>query len=337
MNAQVLIDAIVRQTTVLIAQLATATGARAMLAHTANQVFVDLARELKAQGMTHAVIADMFGLALRGYHKKVSRLSESVTFRGQSLWSAVLSHVQEHGPLLRTEVLRRFRNDDAATLRGVLSDMVEGGALYASGSGDSTVYRVMDDPELAAAWRQSPEQLAHLVWVAVYRFGPLALAELRQIVPVPEAAMLAAVHELSADGRIARDDAAEPVRYRTERCFIPVDSAEGWEAAVFDHYQAVVTAICNKLQWRARGGDASEVIGGSTYRYTVWPGHPHRDEVRGLLTQLRAEAVRLRERVETYNANHDASSEEAHEQFVAYVGQTRLLAELDLEVQGENQ
>ncbi len=47
MNVNLLIDAIVRQTTVLIAQLATAAGARAALSHTANQVFLELVRELK--------------------------------------------------------------------------------------------------------------------------------------------------------------------------------------------------------------------------------------------------------------------------------------------------
>ncbi len=61
MNPDLLIDSIVRQTTVLIAQLATATGGRAPLAHTANQVFTDLIRELKEQGVGNKVIADMFG------------------------------------------------------------------------------------------------------------------------------------------------------------------------------------------------------------------------------------------------------------------------------------
>jgi len=49
-NIQILIDSIVRQTTILIAQLATAGGARAPLAHIANQVFLDLVRELDEQG-----------------------------------------------------------------------------------------------------------------------------------------------------------------------------------------------------------------------------------------------------------------------------------------------
>ena len=50
MNLKLLIDGIVRQTTVLIAQLSTASGVRAPLAHVADQVFLSLAREIEAQG-----------------------------------------------------------------------------------------------------------------------------------------------------------------------------------------------------------------------------------------------------------------------------------------------
>lgn len=65
MNAAVLIDSIVRQTTVLIAQIATATESRPRLAHTADEVFGSLVRELRSQGVTNKGIADMFGLTLR--------------------------------------------------------------------------------------------------------------------------------------------------------------------------------------------------------------------------------------------------------------------------------
>jgi hypothetical protein len=51
MNVTLLIDSIVRQTTILLAELATASGMRAPLAHTANQVFLDLVKELKQQGI----------------------------------------------------------------------------------------------------------------------------------------------------------------------------------------------------------------------------------------------------------------------------------------------
>jgi hypothetical protein len=80
-----LIAAIVRQTTVLLAQLATGGGRRVTLANTANEVFMSLVRELREQGVSSKGIADMFGLTLRTYHNKMSRLSESRTDHGRSL------------------------------------------------------------------------------------------------------------------------------------------------------------------------------------------------------------------------------------------------------------
>ena len=77
MHVKLLIDEIVRQTTVLIAQLSTAAGIRAPLSHLADQVFMELARELEAQGVRRTVVADMFGLALRSYQLKFQRLSEA--------------------------------------------------------------------------------------------------------------------------------------------------------------------------------------------------------------------------------------------------------------------
>jgi hypothetical protein len=65
MNVRILIDGIVRQTMVLIAQLATSGGLRAPLAHVAGQVFLELSKELESQGLTKKVTADMFGMALR--------------------------------------------------------------------------------------------------------------------------------------------------------------------------------------------------------------------------------------------------------------------------------
>ena len=124
-NVNLLIDAIVRQTTVLIAQIATTAGARAPLAHTANQVFMDLVRELREQGLGNKVIADMFGISLRTYHNTVRRLSEGNTVRGKSLWEAVLGYVRERGTVPREEVLKRFSRDDERLVRSVLKDLVD--------------------------------------------------------------------------------------------------------------------------------------------------------------------------------------------------------------------
>ncbi|HVJ15584.1 MAG TPA: hypothetical protein VM686_09085, partial [Polyangiaceae bacterium] len=141
MNVNLLIEALVRQTTVLVAQLATAAGARALLANTANQVFMDLVRELKEQGLGNKVIADMFGLSLRTYHNRIARLSESTTDRGRSLWEALLSHLQQNGPLSRRALVQRFAADDEASIRGVLKDLVDSGMVFRAGRGDLTNYQ----------------------------------------------------------------------------------------------------------------------------------------------------------------------------------------------------
>src|SRR5262245_39330723 len=122
MNLKLLIDGIVRQTTVLIAQLSTSTGVRAPLAHVADQVFFELAREIEAQGVGRRVAADMFGMALRAYQKKMQRLTESATARDRTLWEAVLSFIGE-GEVTRERIEQRFRHDGPREVGAVLNEI----------------------------------------------------------------------------------------------------------------------------------------------------------------------------------------------------------------------
>ena len=120
MQTRFLIDAIVQQTTVLIAQLSTAAGLRAPLSHVADQVFLSLAQEIERQGVSRKVVADMFGLALRTYQRKVQRLEESASASGRTLWEAVLEFLADEGPARRDRVLERFRHDDELAVSAVL-------------------------------------------------------------------------------------------------------------------------------------------------------------------------------------------------------------------------
>jgi hypothetical protein len=115
---------------------------------------------------------------------------------------------------------------------------------------------------------------------------------------------------------------AEPA-YSSANCVIPVGDSLGWEAAVFDHYQAMVTAICGKLQRGTRSSQPGEWIGGSTYHFDVWRGHPLHDEVLAFLHRERQRAVDLRQRVEAHNEHH-TPDERSAVRVVAYVGQTVL-------------
>jgi hypothetical protein len=321
-NVNLLIDAMVRQTTVLIAQLATTAGARAPLAHTANRVFLDLVRELKQQGLGSKVISDMFGLTLRAYHAKVARLSESGTERGRSLWEALLEFVQEKGSVSRLAILERFSGDEEAVIRSVLRDLVDTGLLFRSGRGDWATYRPATDDDDARNGADG-EHLAHLVWIVVHRYGPVTQSEIAERVPTDSAALEQALTLLLRDGRIVAHEASGKTTYSTNGCVIPLGSSAGWEAAVFDHYQALVTALCTKLRLGRARAVRGEWIGGSTYSAVVWEGHPLQSEVLGLLQRTRDHATSLRERVEAYNATH-AAPPEGDQRVIFYAGQTVL-------------
>lgn len=317
MNAPHLIDAVVRQTTILIAHLATAAGVRAPLAHVANQVFLDLVAELRHQGVGGKVIADMFGMALRTYHARVQRLSESATDRGRTLWEVVLAFIQEHDLVARSVVMHRFRHDDEALVRGVLNDLVESGLVFRSGRAERTVYRAAGPGELAAADGQI-EADAALVLVAINRHQPATADEIAAAVVLEGPRLQAALDRLERDGRAQK---GPDHTWRCDECVIPMDSPVGWEAAVFDHYQAVVAAVCTKLrQGRARA-HRSDAVGGSTYGFDVWPGHPHEEEVLSLLASQRARLSELRLKVDQWNAEHPPPAEGSR-RVVVYVGQT---------------
>src|SRR5690606_17673446 len=134
MNVKLLIDGIMHQTTVLIAQLSTAAGVRAPLAQFADQVFLSLSREIEAQGVARKVVADMFGMALRGYQKKTQRLAESSSQQGRTLFEAVLDYIEHHQGATRGSILARFQLDGERETIGVLSDLVGSGLVYCAGT-----------------------------------------------------------------------------------------------------------------------------------------------------------------------------------------------------------
>jgi len=316
-NLQLLIDSIVRQTTVLIAQLATAGGVRAPLSHVANQVFLDLAEELYAQGVSRKVSADMFGLALRTYLRKIQRLSESSTERGRSLWDAVLAYLGTGRVVTRAEVLQRFHRDDSEMVRGVLHDLCESGLLFRMGSGIRTAYRVVTQEELGSL-REGADQdgTDELIWVLIYREGPFTFEALDKRTCVRD--LRGMLDRLMARGRIRRsENDGEPI-YSASEFFVPVNAAVGWEAAVFDHYQALVKTITARLTREAPESRGDE-IGGSTYTFEVWPGHPMEAEVLGQLERLRQATSDLRSRVRAYNAKHPRPT--AFAQVTFYGGQ----------------
>jgi hypothetical protein len=320
MRTHLLIDAIVRQTTVLIAQLATAGGFRAPLAHIADQVFRDLARSLQEQGISRRVSADMFGMALRAYVRKVQRLGESTTFRGRSLWESVLSFIAEHGLVTRREVLERFHRDEEILVRGVLRDLVESGLAFVSGVGEDAVFRPSTTDEVRDARMRLGDGTDELLWAIVYREGPLARGALHTRSGLPREDFDACIERLLTAQRIRADGSDV---FTASEFVVPLDGEAGWEAALFDHYHALVRTLCCRLSPDPQLGTLpSESIGGSTYTFDVWPGHPLYEDVLATLGRARRAQSELRQRVEAHNALH--GTPDSFLQVVSYIGQSVL-------------
>jgi hypothetical protein len=291
MRSQVLIDAIVRQTTVLIARLSTAEGSRSPLGHIADEVFAGLVAELQQQRVSKKVVADMFGMALRSYRQKVQRLSESATSRGVTLWSAVQDYLANRGSATRPEVVARFGSDDGATVRGILNDLVENGFVVRTGRGDETRYRLATEEERAdfgaALDGESIESLAAHVWLQVYREGSTSHERIAELIPVTQSAVDEAVELLLQEGRLIRDIGSTQRSYVTKEVLIPIGEAAGWEAALIDHHGAVLNALAAKITSGARVSARDDEVGGTTLTFELWPGHPQEQETRKLLATIR--------------------------------------------------
>jgi len=327
MTIELLIHAIVRQTTILIAQLATSRGIRAPLAQIADQVFIELAREIERQGVSRKVSADMFGLGLRTYRRKIQRLSESSTERGRSLWEVVLEHIKTQGVVTRREILARFPSDDEAQVRSVLRDLCDSQLVFWTGTGSNPSYRAASDDELATLQRKlGAEGAEELVIALMYREGPLTLQEIAERAQTEMAALEGTIQGLLSAGRIEHLESNGVSRYSARALVVPLGAPVGWEAAVFDHFKALVTTILSRLN-ENRATALDDQIGGGTYTIDVWPGHPLADEVFGTLSRLRSMLTDLRGRVADFNEAQTVP--EAHTRVVIYAGQCLIHEEDD--------
>lgn len=299
-NQSWLIDAIIRKTLSLIAQLATSGGQRAPLSRLADQVFLDLAAELEGQGLSQKVIADMFGLAVRSYQRKRRRLLESKTLEGRSLWASVLDLIQERPRIARWEIMQTFSRDDMVMVGSVLMDLVASSLVYQTGHGPMTQYGPTSDSIEDWTTVEAEAIAEHLVWLRIYNDGPLDREALGKALNIDAPVVDQALEGLVADDRIEQVDAV----WQSRRWLIPYGSLEGWPAAVFEHYAAMVDALCAKLRSGSRSAH-HDAIGGSTYTFVLDDAHPMAGEVMELMGEFRTRAHDLRVRLDAHPASEN--------------------------------
>jgi hypothetical protein len=250
---------------------------------------------------------------------RVEGMLHDATDVGRTVWEAVLEFIRESEPISGSEVQRRFVHDDAEVVSGVLHDLVNSGLTFRSGRGDGAVYRAAAEADFAVANGSGADAAEWLVWLTVYRRGPLSLSRVAEATRLPPAVCEKALFELSEQGRIGQAETDGQVVYRSERFEVPLGESQGWEAAVLDHYQAMTSAICAKLAERGAGARAKDIVGGSTWSLDVWAGHPLEEEATKTLARVRAQLEELRTWVDQHN--EQSASEAPRQRVVVYVGQ----------------
>lgn len=317
MYLKLLIEGIARQTTVLLAQLSTNSGARAPLSRLADQVFLNLAQEIEAQGISKAIVADMFGLALRSYQKKTRRLEQSATEATRTLWEAIYDYIREEDRE-RQHILERFRWDGEREVASVLSDLVSSGLIYVTGNAQRTVYGVTSAKTRQHVQDTSDlEALANVIWLKVFHGEATTVQDLERQLGVDSARIAGALQELAATDRVREKDG----RLDANNVVIRVGT-DGKEAAMLDHFQAVAKVIAK----RASASLADPGEGGATFLFSIYRGHPFEREVTTLFQQHRAAVAALWEKVSQHNSSIGLQKPHA-DQVTFYLGQSTQAAE----------
>jgi len=315
-----LVDTLARQAMVMIARIAVSGGKRVPLSHLADHSFFELCTALQRSGLSQQVIADMFGITLRAYQYKMRRLAEGSTSRRRSLWQAIMRHLQQTPNPTRGQILQQFAREDSAIVAAVLRDLTASGIVTARGSGTRERYTLRAVSEVTD---ESDAALPPLVWVTVYLHGPLSRDALHNHLPrVSKDGMQRALLRLEEERRIDRsiEDGAE--YFSSETCVIPVESLEGWQASLLDHFQAVANTIAGKVEQCCGAAPQDPLEGGSTFHFELDEDHPLHDKVVNLLSSMRAECIALWEEVEAYYETHSRRPERVFKHNF-YMGQYR--------------
>ena len=151
MNSESTIDALLQQTMVLVARLATQDGARLSLAHVTETAFAELNRELQRQGVTTRVIADMLGMAPRTYHRHVEAARQAGPGQRRTVSQEVLELMRLRQPVSGHQIKQHFSHESHDLICSVLRDLVHSRLARRSGWGETALYRVSAQAELLLA------------------------------------------------------------------------------------------------------------------------------------------------------------------------------------------
>jgi len=172
---------------------------------------------------------------------------------GRTVWEAVLEYLRESEPVSGARVLARFKYDDTEIVSGVLGDLSNSGLVYRAGRGDAAVYRIASEDDFEDDARERSNE--YVVWLVTYRNGPIGVSGIAERSLLSEDSCRTALDALVESGRVSQRRRGDEVTYESER-FEALHGSRGWEAAVIDHFRAVVSAIGKKVGQAALRGES---------------------------------------------------------------------------------
>lgn len=291
MNFSNLVERMVPLVAELFATLKVTDPLRMDFAGIAEKTVHDLVGVLRQEGLTNEEIAAALDLSIAGFYRKVKDLRETYSpgdgTRRPTLWELVYDFVLEQSggsrdrPVSYMAIEARFAQLTPERLGAMLRYLVRFGRLSMTGHGPSRRYRIVE--------RELPTGATyHDAVVTLYRDGPMTSAELAQRLETDEASCHAWLGRLRDAGRLEETTVGrQPTRYRATGYHIEPDEPAGYEAALWDHFQAVVRAICMKVRLGATQASMRDLIGGTTFSFDLPVDDPLYAEISGFLAETR--------------------------------------------------
>ncbi|MEZ4267485.1 MAG: hypothetical protein R3F39_13990 [Myxococcota bacterium] len=291
MNFSNLVERMVPLVAELFATLKVTDPLRMDFAGIAEKTVHDLVGVLRQEGLTNEEIAAALDLSIAGFYRKVKDLRETYSpgegTRRPTLWEHVYDFVLEQSggsgdrPVTYTAIEARFPQLTPERLGAMLRYLVRFGRLSMTGHGASRRYRIVE--------REQPTGATyHDAVVTLYRDGPLTRVELAQRLETDEDACDAWLARLRDAGRLEETTVGrQKTRYRATGYHIEPDEPAGYEAALWDHFQAVVRAICMKVRLGATQASMRDLIGGTTFSFDLPVDDPLYAEISGFLAETR--------------------------------------------------
>lgn len=271
----------------LFATLAAQNPLRMHFADIAGKTLLDIVENLREEGVSQEAIAAALGLTITGYRAKVRRLrelygagSERAEEEPRTLLERVYAFVDDTGhggPVAEEAVFGHFKGVKVDSLKGVLQFLVRSGVLErVRGRRYRPVIRYLPGgPGVRDAE------------VMLYRNGPLTLAELATSLEITAEEAQGFIDALESKARLIKGVRDGEPTWRAMAYHIPLDAAEGYEAAIWDHLVAVIRSICKKLRLGRHGASMRDKTGGATFSFHLPEDHPLYAEVSSYLAESR--------------------------------------------------